>query len=162
MQFRLTSTWWKLGFSIYIASVYAFLTVRFRTRVCLPDYCFAPFHSLRSIPNSTWHRNRLDAYAGYPKCTGISAKIKRTKHRMRRASLILTRIFPRLASDWPRPHFSATFSPFPSPFLPSDHPTFAWRSDFYDSARGKIRLFPGNVSKRLRTECATFFVIFSS
>lgn len=53
-----------------------FLTVRSFARACiyLIIVSFALFYSLRNIPNSTWHRNSNI----YPKCTKISAKIKRT------------------------------------------------------------------------------------
>lgn len=79
------------------------------------------------------------------------------------ASFVLTRIFPRLASNWPRPYFSVTSSPFPAPFLPSDHPTFSWLRIFTILRVEKFAFFQAPSQRereRLRTKCVRHFLLF--
>lgn len=96
----------------------------------------------------------------YPKCTEISTKIKPTN----------------TSNATRRWHFNANFSTahvrLTSPLFFSHVLSFSFAlpalwpphllllTDFYDSARGKIRLFPTKVSKRLRVKCAITFLLF--
>lgn len=66
-------------------------------------------------------------------------------------------IFPRLASNWPRPYFSPLFIPCSSPPLaPRRQPSIPPLRDFYDSARGKIAFFqPLSLRARLPGEVSS-------